>query len=90
MNNEFVLEQGGYFAERIEREAGSNKRAQISRAFLIALGRDPSAKEIEWSLAFLKSQTAGYEQRKNEKPETAALRDFCHSIINLNEFLYLD
>jgi mono/diheme cytochrome c family protein len=90
MNNEFVLEQAGYFAERIEREAGSDKRAQVGRAFRIALGREPSAKEIEWSLAFLKSQTAGYAQRKNEKPEAAALRDFCHSIVNLNEFLYVD
>jgi hypothetical protein len=90
MNNEFVLEQAGYFAERIEREAGGDKRAQVSRTFRIALGREPSAKEVEWSLAFLKSQAAGYAQRKNEKPETAALRDFCHSITNLNEFLYVD
>jgi hypothetical protein len=90
MNNDFVLEQSGYFAERIEREAGSDKRAQVVRAFRVALGREPSAKDIEWSLAFLKSQTAGYAQRKNEKPEAAALRDFCHSIINLNEFLYVD
>jgi mono/diheme cytochrome c family protein len=89
MNNEFVLEQGGYFAERIEREART-KRAQVSLAFQIALGREPSAKEIEWSLAFLKSQAAGYAERKNDKPEAAALRDFCHSIFNLNEFLYVD
>ena len=27
---------------------------------------------------------------KDEKPETAALRDFCHALINLNEFLYVD
>jgi hypothetical protein len=90
MNNEFILEQAGYFAERIAREAGNEKRAQVIRAFKIALGRIPSDKEIDWSLGFLKSQTAGYAKRKHEMAEIAGLRDFCHAMINLNEFLYVD
>ncbi len=90
MNNEFVLEQSGYFAERIVKEAGEDKRAQAIRAFKIALNRAPSVKEIEWSLAFLKSQAEGYAQRKHDQPEAAALRDFCHAVINLNEFVYVD
>jgi hypothetical protein len=90
MNNEFVLEQAGYFAERVEREGGSDKRGQIAQAFKIALGRPPSGKEIEWASSFLKTQTKGYQERKHERPEFAALRDFCHAILNLNEFLYVD
>ena len=90
MNNEFVLRQAGFFAERVVKEAGEDRRAQIVRAFKIALNRAPNAKEIEWSLSFLKSQAEGYAQRKDEEPEKAALRDFCHAIINLNEFVYVD
>ncbi len=90
LNNEFVLEQAGYFAERVAREAGPAPNDQIARAFEIALGRRPSAKEMRWSLEFIKSQREGYAQRKNEKPDEAALRDFCHALINLNEFLYAD
>jgi mono/diheme cytochrome c family protein len=90
MNNEFVLQQTGFFAERVAKEAGADRRAQVVRAFEIALNRTPSAKEIEWSLSFLKSQADGYAQRNNEKPDASALRDFCHAIINLNEFLYVD
>lgn len=92
LNNEFVLEQAGYFAERVRREAGirSDAGAQITRAFQIALSRPPDQKEIEWSLRFIKSQSEGYADRKNEKPDQAALRDFCHALINLNEFLYVD
>jgi hypothetical protein len=90
MNNEFVLQQSGFFAERVAKEAGADRRAQAVRAFKIALNRPPNAKEIEWSLSFLKSQADGYAQRKNEEPEKAALRDFCHAIINLNEFVYID
>lgn len=90
MNNQFVLEQAGFFAERISAEAGSNQQARITRAFQIALGRNPSNKELVWSQDFLKAQADGYAARKHEQPEAAALRDFCHAIINLNEFLYVD
>jgi cytochrome c553 len=90
MNNEFVLQQSGYFAERVAKEAGADRRAQVDRAFRIALNRAPNAKETEWALSFLKSQADGYAQRKNDNPNAAALRDFCHAVINLNEFLYVD
>jgi hypothetical protein len=90
LNNEFVLEQSQYFAERVKREAGSDLRAQISRAFEVALSRRPTVKENLWATEFIKAQTAGYAQRNQEKPDDAALRDFCHALINLNEFLYVD
>jgi len=90
MNNEFVLQQAFFFAERVAKEAGADRRAQVVRAFEIALNRPPNAKEIEWSMSFLKSQADGYAQRKDERPGASALRDFCHAIINLNEFVYVD
>ncbi len=90
MNNEFVLEQAGYFAERVKREAGQGARAQIARAFLIALNRSPNDKEIDWATAFLKSQAAGHAQRHDPNSNQSALRDLCHALINLNEFLYVD
>jgi cytochrome c553 len=90
MNNESVLEQAGYFSERVKTEAGSEARAQIERAFLLALNRQPSKQELDWAASFLKSQTAGYVERKHQQPAAAALRDFCHALMNLNEFLYVD
>ena len=90
MNNEFVLQQAGFFAERVAAEAGTDPRKQIASAFKLALNRQPSEKETAWAIEFLQKQTAGYAERKNEKPEAAALRDFCHAIFNLSEFLYLD
>lgn len=90
MNNQFVLEQAGFLAERLVREAGADPKAQIDRAFQIALARKPTVKEIEWSLGFLQNQTKGHADRKTDKPEAAALRDFCHAMLNLNEFLYVD
>jgi cytochrome c553 len=90
LNNEFVLQQAQYFSERVRSEAGTDLRAQISRAFQIALNRRPSGKENLWATEFIKAQAVGYQKRNNEKPDEAALRDFCHALINLNEFLYVD
>jgi cytochrome c553 len=90
MNNEFVLQQAGFFAQRVKREAGTALSAQINRAFQIALNRKPSSNELQWSEDFIKSQTEGYKKRNDETAEAAALRDFCHALINLNEFLYVD
>lgn len=90
LNNEFVLEQARHFAARVGQEAGADCRAQIVRAFLLALNRSPQKKEMEWAEEFLQTQTAGYRQRGQADPEAAALRDFCHALFNLNEFLYVD
>jgi len=90
MNNEFVLEQAGYFAERVSAEAGGDARKQVAAAFNLALNRTPTEKETAWALEFLKKQAEGYTARKNAKPEASALRDMCHAIFNLNEFLYVD
>lgn len=90
MNNQFVLEQAAFFADRVVAEAGADLRAQVTRAFQIALNRKPTVKEAQWAFDFIQSQRAGHAEHKNDKPEAAALRDFCHAIINLNEFLYVD
>ena len=90
MNNEFVLEQSRFLAERVVAEAGADYAKQITRTFQIALNRKPSLKELEWATNFIRMQAAGYEKNKAENPANAALRDFCHAVINLNEFLYVD
>lgn len=101
LNNEFVLEQAGYFAARVKRDvapqatagvkpAANVGRAQITRAFQLALNRRPTAQEMQWSEEFLRRQQAGYVERKHDKPDDAAFRDFCHALFNLNEFLYVD
>ena len=77
LNNEFVLEQSGYLAERVKRDAGEDPKSRVRMAFQIVLGRDPTAKETAWSLDFL---------AKQKEP----MRDFCHALLNANEVLYVD
>jgi hypothetical protein len=78
MNNEFLVQQAGRFAERLRRE-GAEPRQWIVRGFHLALGRAPSAVEIQDASALF-TQDAGPE----------ALTRFCLVLFNLNEFLYVD
>jgi hypothetical protein len=63
------------FARRLEREAGSDRGQQIERAYLLAAGRSPTAREKELALKFLAQQP---------------LREFALAVFNLNAFLYVD
>ena len=45
MNNAFVQRQCRHFAERLEKEAGDKRPAQINLAYRVAFGREPRADE---------------------------------------------
>jgi len=75
MNNNFVITQAKQFAARLKKEAGDDAGAQVERAFLLALGRKPTATERSGSIDYVKSGS----QR---------LVEFCQAIFNLNEFVY--
>jgi hypothetical protein len=77
MNSGFAMHQAKLFAERLQREAGKDAKAQIERAYEIALSRRPSPKELDLALSFISSS-----------PSTG-LVDFCQTIFNLNEFAYI-
>ena len=74
-NNDFMLRQARYFAERLEEEAGHDAEAQVRRAFALAYGRRPSAEEDRLATDFVKKQ---------------GLFALCRSLMNSNEFLYVD
>jgi hypothetical protein len=56
LNSEFLQDQAAAFAERLRREAGPALEAQVERAYLVALGRRPSARELEIALGYLRRQ----------------------------------
>lgn len=74
-NNDFMLRQARYFAERLGNEAGNDANAQVRRAFALTFGRQPSAEEDRIATDFVKQQ---------------GLFALCRSLLNSNEFLYVD
>ena len=74
MNNEFVLNQAGLFADRLKAEARRDVDRQIELAYRIALTRSPTENEAAVAKTLVAEQS---------------LVDLTHVMLNLNEFLYL-
>ncbi|HEV3344827.1 MAG TPA: DUF1553 domain-containing protein, partial [Pirellulales bacterium] len=101
-NGEFVVGCAGSLARRILADPRlTDWSARTVEAYRIAFGRPPGADEQGDAMAFLRTQ-AGHLLPEHElhadagahHESDAALRtafaDFCHTLLNANEFLFLD
>jgi hypothetical protein len=85
LNGAFFHERARAFAERLEREGGSDRTAEVSRALRLTLAREPAAEEVAGEVEFLEA----LEHDFHLSP-LAALERFCLVTLNRSEFLYLD
>ena len=105
LNDTLVLDWAKSMAGRVLNDAGLTPDAQIERSFRLAFGRAPEATEIAPARAFLDRQTQLIAARLAagsqpvipvklpggiEPARAGALVDFCHVLLNSNEFLYLE
>ena len=77
LNSPLVWQLAEHFAERLKREAGTESAKQIEQAYLVALSRSPSQEELAIGLDLLGS-SGGH-----------SLVDYCHILLGLNEFIYI-
>lgn len=84
MNDPFVKAQAGLFADRLLKEVGSNVTSQIELAYKLAFARKPHHDEIQAAKEFLKIQTTVQDGDTKK-----ALIDFCHTLFNLKEFIFI-
>jgi len=92
LNDKFVRARAMDFAQRIGKEAGAE--TQVRLAWRLALGREPSATELEWATGFINAQLRQRSTRDSGRPknelQTLALADFAQAVFALNEFIYVD
>ena len=79
MNSPFMNAEAKHFAERVIEFAGPDRDKQVEDAFLLALGRAPSAGERQKAVQLFTSASA-----------SDALARLGLVLFNLNEFLYLE
>jgi Protein of unknown function (DUF1553)/Protein of unknown function (DUF1549) len=84
LNEKLYADKARRFAERVAREAGADPTETVERAYLIALSRKPTSEERTAATRFLS------EQAREAGGPAEALADFCHALLNLNEFVYVD
>ena len=105
MNDELVMEWSRALASRVLNDSGLTAGQRVDRAYRLALSRAPKPEEAAAVLDFLTQQSilTGERLAKDEKlpmPDViptsipvamaAAFVDFCHTLLNSNEFLYMN
>ena len=99
MNSETVRASSRFMAGRVIDSVGRDPEAQVERVYLAAMGRPPSAEELDWSKSTLADMTEEWkrhlDQDRSPEPRQGraqwlALGTFCHTLFNTAEFLYVD
>ncbi len=93
MNSEFVGSQAELFARRVLKEAPPSSPVDadtVQHAFRLALSRKPSTGERQMLLAFLEKQVEGHQELNGETLALRIYSNLCQSLLNTNEFVYVD
>jgi len=75
LNSSFMMQQAGFFGERLEKEAAHDAQAQARRAFALAFQREPGHQELAAAVKLVREH---------------GLKIFCRALLNANEFTQLD
>jgi hypothetical protein len=84
LNGELAQERAAAWATALRRAHGDDARALVVGAYRAAFARPPDDDELDHARRFLDRQTALLDL-----PERA-LADFCHALLNANEFEWVD
>lgn len=94
MNNDFVLTHASHMAERVQREAVTDLRAQVTLAWRLAYASEPSDAEVKEAVGFLTAEAEQFRAKlEGDKAPSAnqrALACFCQALLSSNRFLYVD
>jgi hypothetical protein len=84
LNSEFAHDTAAKLATTLTEKHSSDTRAIISAATRLCLSRIATEKEITTGVTFIEQQT------KLASSFQGALADYCHALLNSNEFLFVD
>jgi hypothetical protein len=97
MNSEFVGAQSEHFARRVLTEvpvsgmsAGPADPRTIAHAARLAFSREPSDRELNLMISFVKKQTALYSNLMGDELALRVYSDLCLTLFSANEFIYVD
>ncbi len=89
VNGDWLIGRAKVLAKLVAKSAGKTPDEQISFAYRRVFAREPSAAEKDAALDFFYKHSAKDQKPKDGEPATP-LVDFCHVLLNGNEFLYVD
>ena len=93
MNSEFVVSQAELFARLVLKEAPPSSPVDsdtVQHAFRMALSRKPTSSERRMLLAFLEEQEERHQELSGESQALRIYSNLYQSLLNANEFVYVD
>jgi hypothetical protein len=88
LNSPIIREWAGALARRVGGEPETPVDERIRKAYRLALSRSAKASEVGSMTAFIAAQTKS--RGGDVKAATVAFQDFCHVLLCMNEFVYVD
>ena len=85
LNGKWSLKRADFLADRLHSRSAVRPVAALNQATWLVWGRSPTERERRTGLAFLAGASRGTSAVSQER-----LADFCHVLLNSNEFLYVD
>lgn len=90
MNDPFVIDQAQKMAADVLEQEGLTTEERIELIYLRALSRKPEEQEMEQARKFLTLIADSYQVDSEETDQNLSVwKDYCHSVFNLKEFIYL-
>jgi hypothetical protein len=90
LNGDFTKERANKLGADLLAKYRSDDAALVAHGYRVAWGRTATADEIKLGVGFIAKQTARLEAKRGESARAEAVADFCHALLNTNEFLYVD
>ncbi len=89
MNDPFVVEQAALMAKKLVSQKSKTEEEQIQLAYKIAFSRSASEEEIKKAKEFLQKLLQIHKVKGNIMSNIDVWKDYCHSLFNLKEFIFL-
>jgi hypothetical protein len=90
LNSAFTHQQAGMLATRLLDRHGNKDEALVGEAYRTLWGRPATDDEVRLAVRFINTQSALARPNGQPTGRTAAVTDFCHALLNTNEFLFID
>lgn len=85
LNTSWASEMATAMSERVTADTGGDLAGTIQTAYELAVGRPPDEYEMQLAKEFIAHQDIDIEELNAE-----SYVDFCHVLLNSNEFIYID
>ena len=90
MNDDFVNEQAKALAANVIGHKEMSHAERLKYIYIKTLSREPSEEEVASALAFIQVLAQSYKLKDAEVADSIDVwKDYCHSVFNLKEFIYL-